>query len=200
MACSVHRVNRCGVLYCEGGERPPERSSCSLTSYPATCQALVLEEGAGYEPVPEGTKCDVERVSARSPLAPSALGHISWLQLSGASAGCDPVVSLDVPHTAVRLLDPQVLNLWPEGCAHGLLCVLGRLGSTGRVLKEPVLCSRGLKTFLFCKSTPRQGTHCTPGWVGPVLWSWWASQPASMCTKPGCGHRSPPPPKLTRQL
>ncbi|XP_039108350.1 disintegrin and metalloproteinase domain-containing protein 8 isoform X3 [Hyaena hyaena] len=56
------RVNRCGVLYCEGGEKPPERSSCSLTSYPATCQALVLEEGAGYEPVPEGTKCGVERI------------------------------------------------------------------------------------------------------------------------------------------
>uniref|UniRef100_A0A8C9KA58 ADAM metallopeptidase domain 8 n=1 Tax=Panthera tigris altaica TaxID=74533 RepID=A0A8C9KA58_PANTA len=52
------RVNKCGVLYCEGGQKPPEQSSCTLTS----SSALVLEEGVGYEPVPEGTKCGEERV------------------------------------------------------------------------------------------------------------------------------------------
>uniref|UniRef100_A0A8C9KPL5 ADAM metallopeptidase domain 8 n=1 Tax=Panthera tigris altaica TaxID=74533 RepID=A0A8C9KPL5_PANTA len=57
------RVNKCGVLYCEGGQKPPEQSSCTLTSSSAACQALVLEEGVGYEPVPEGTKCGEERVS-----------------------------------------------------------------------------------------------------------------------------------------
>ncbi|XP_029788686.1 disintegrin and metalloproteinase domain-containing protein 8 isoform X4 [Suricata suricatta] len=56
------RVNRCGILYCEGGQKPPEQSSCTLTSYSAACQALVLEGGAGYEPVPEGTKCGEERI------------------------------------------------------------------------------------------------------------------------------------------
>uniref|UniRef100_A0A8C9DC62 ADAM metallopeptidase domain 8 n=1 Tax=Panthera leo TaxID=9689 RepID=A0A8C9DC62_PANLE len=56
------RVNKCGVLYCEGGQKPPEQSSCTLTSSSAACQALVLEEGVGYEPVPEGTKCGEERV------------------------------------------------------------------------------------------------------------------------------------------
>ncbi|XP_049501888.1 disintegrin and metalloproteinase domain-containing protein 8 isoform X2 [Panthera uncia] len=56
------RVNKCGVLYCEGGQKPPEQSSCTLTSSSAACQALVLEEGVGYEPVPEGTKCGEERI------------------------------------------------------------------------------------------------------------------------------------------
>ncbi|XP_025774058.1 disintegrin and metalloproteinase domain-containing protein 8 [Puma concolor] len=56
------RVNRCGVLYCEGGQKPPEQSSCTLTSSSAACQALVLEEGVGYEPVPEGTRCGEERI------------------------------------------------------------------------------------------------------------------------------------------
>uniref|UniRef100_A0A452TZI3 ADAM metallopeptidase domain 8 n=1 Tax=Ursus maritimus TaxID=29073 RepID=A0A452TZI3_URSMA len=56
------RVNKCGILYCEGGQKPPERSSCSLTSPAGTCQALVLEGGAGYEPVPEGAKCGEEKI------------------------------------------------------------------------------------------------------------------------------------------
>ncbi|XP_034519417.1 disintegrin and metalloproteinase domain-containing protein 8 isoform X4 [Ailuropoda melanoleuca] len=56
------RVNKCGILYCEGGQKPPERSSCSFASPAGTCQALVLEGGAGYEPVPEGTKCGEEKI------------------------------------------------------------------------------------------------------------------------------------------
>lgn len=82
MACSsVHRVDSCGILYCEGGQKPLERSSCTLTSLAGTCQALVLEGGAGYEPVPEGTKCGEQRVSTQSPVCCTC---ISWLQLVGA--------------------------------------------------------------------------------------------------------------------
>ncbi|XP_012906125.2 disintegrin and metalloproteinase domain-containing protein 8 isoform X1 [Mustela putorius furo] len=56
------RVDTCGTLYCEGGRKPLERSSCTLTLRTGTCQALALEGGAAYEPVPEGTKCGEERV------------------------------------------------------------------------------------------------------------------------------------------
>ncbi|XP_008588741.1 PREDICTED: disintegrin and metalloproteinase domain-containing protein 8 [Galeopterus variegatus] len=56
------RVNRCGVLYCEGGQKPPERSSCILTSHSAVCQALGMGADATYELVPEGTKCGKEKV------------------------------------------------------------------------------------------------------------------------------------------
>ncbi|CAK7300747.1 Disintegrin and metalloproteinase domain-containing protein 8 [Vulpes lagopus] len=56
------RVNKCGVLYCEGGQKPLERSACSLSFPTGTCQALVLEGGAQYEPVPEGTQCGEDRI------------------------------------------------------------------------------------------------------------------------------------------
>ncbi|KAF5914539.1 hypothetical protein HPG69_010811, partial [Diceros bicornis minor] len=56
------RVNRCGVLYCEGGQKPPERTSCTLTSHSSACQALALDGSAAYEPVPEGTQCGKEKV------------------------------------------------------------------------------------------------------------------------------------------
>ncbi|CAD7686639.1 unnamed protein product [Nyctereutes procyonoides] len=56
------RVNKCGVLYCEGGQKPLERSACALTFPTGTCQALVLEGGARYEPVPEGTRCGEDRI------------------------------------------------------------------------------------------------------------------------------------------
>lgn len=56
------RVNKCGILYCEGGQKPLERSSCAMTFPTGTCQALVLEGGAQYEPVPEGTRCAEDRI------------------------------------------------------------------------------------------------------------------------------------------
>nr|XP_025866515.1 disintegrin and metalloproteinase domain-containing protein 8 [Vulpes vulpes] len=56
------RVNKCGVLYCEGGQKPLERSACSLSFPTGTCQALVLEGGAQYELVPEGTQCGEDRI------------------------------------------------------------------------------------------------------------------------------------------
>nr|XP_019583878.1 PREDICTED: disintegrin and metalloproteinase domain-containing protein 8 isoform X1 [Rhinolophus sinicus] len=56
------RVNRCGVLFCEGGQQSPEKRSCTLTTVSATCQALDLSGGPGYEPVPEGTRCGEKRV------------------------------------------------------------------------------------------------------------------------------------------
>lgn len=90
MACSsVHRVNKCGILYCEGGQKPPERSSCSLTSPAGTCQALVLEGGAGYEPVPEGAKCGEEKVSTQAAIW---RGARQLLPLAGALEGCGPDV------------------------------------------------------------------------------------------------------------
>ncbi|XP_030896917.1 disintegrin and metalloproteinase domain-containing protein 8 isoform X1 [Leptonychotes weddellii] len=61
-AHSSSRVNNCGILYCEGGQKPLERTYCILTSHAGTCKALVLEGGAGYEPVPEGTKCGEQRI------------------------------------------------------------------------------------------------------------------------------------------
>ncbi|XP_025735946.2 disintegrin and metalloproteinase domain-containing protein 8 [Callorhinus ursinus] len=62
LAHGSSRVNNCGILYCEGGQKPLLRASCTFTSHAGTCQALVLEGGAGYEPVPEGTKCGEERI------------------------------------------------------------------------------------------------------------------------------------------
>ncbi|XP_057590735.1 disintegrin and metalloproteinase domain-containing protein 8 isoform X2 [Hippopotamus amphibius kiboko] len=56
------RVNKCGTLFCEGGQKPLERSSCTLTASSGGCQALVQDGGAAYEPVPEGTKCGEEQV------------------------------------------------------------------------------------------------------------------------------------------
>ncbi|XP_019499669.1 PREDICTED: disintegrin and metalloproteinase domain-containing protein 8 isoform X3 [Hipposideros armiger] len=62
MPLGSRSVNRCGVLFCQGGQKPRERSACTLTSSSAVCQALVLSGGSGFEPVLEGTKCGEERV------------------------------------------------------------------------------------------------------------------------------------------
>ncbi|XP_034842425.1 disintegrin and metalloproteinase domain-containing protein 8 isoform X2 [Mirounga leonina] len=62
LAHSSSRVNNCGILYCEGGQKALERTYCTLTSHAGTCKALALEGGAGYEPVPEGTKCGEQRI------------------------------------------------------------------------------------------------------------------------------------------
>ncbi|XP_053524413.1 disintegrin and metalloproteinase domain-containing protein 8 [Artibeus jamaicensis] len=51
--------NTCGILFCEGGQKPPERSSCTISN---TCQALSPEGSSGYEQVLEGTKCGDQRV------------------------------------------------------------------------------------------------------------------------------------------
>lgn len=53
---------QCGILFCEGGEKPPERRSCTITYNSRVCQALDLDSGSGYEQVLEGTKCGDERV------------------------------------------------------------------------------------------------------------------------------------------
>ncbi|XP_021108869.1 disintegrin and metalloproteinase domain-containing protein 8 isoform X2 [Heterocephalus glaber] len=58
-----HRPNRCGVLYCEGGQKPRERSSCNFNSHQGRCQALRVDTNtATYELVLEGTKCDEGKV------------------------------------------------------------------------------------------------------------------------------------------
>lgn len=83
---SVHRV-QCGTLFCEGGQKPPERSSCTITTYSA-CQALGLDDGSGYEQVLEGTKCGDERVSDQTrawTLPPEAVrpaDPMSWTYVS----------------------------------------------------------------------------------------------------------------------
>ncbi|XP_054546335.1 disintegrin and metalloproteinase domain-containing protein 8 [Talpa occidentalis] len=57
-------AGRCGVLFCEGGQRPQGRSSCTLTVASDSCQALGLDDAA-YEPVPEGTRCGEDKVCWR---------------------------------------------------------------------------------------------------------------------------------------
>lgn len=59
---SVHRAG-CEFLLCDGGQKPPERVSCTFTSSSARCQALNLDGGSEFERVLEGTKCGDERVS-----------------------------------------------------------------------------------------------------------------------------------------
>ncbi|XP_036121531.1 disintegrin and metalloproteinase domain-containing protein 8 isoform X3 [Molossus molossus] len=54
---------QCGILFCEGGQKPSERGSCTISPYRSVdCQALQLDGGSGYERVLEGTKCGDERV------------------------------------------------------------------------------------------------------------------------------------------
>ncbi|XP_010618460.1 disintegrin and metalloproteinase domain-containing protein 8 [Fukomys damarensis] len=58
-----HSPNRCGVLYCTGGQKPRERSSCTFNSHRGLCQALQVDSNiAAYELVLEGTKCDEGKV------------------------------------------------------------------------------------------------------------------------------------------
>ncbi|XP_014442711.1 disintegrin and metalloproteinase domain-containing protein 8 [Tupaia chinensis] len=58
----MSRVDRCGILYCEGGKKPLTRRSCTLTSHSGACQALATEEDTAYESVPQGTKCGEKKV------------------------------------------------------------------------------------------------------------------------------------------
>ncbi|XP_021083713.1 disintegrin and metalloproteinase domain-containing protein 8 isoform X2 [Mesocricetus auratus] len=56
-------MNQCGVLYCEGGQKPLERSSCTFTSRGGVCRALNTDSNYGtYELVPQGTKCEEGKV------------------------------------------------------------------------------------------------------------------------------------------
>lgn len=58
------RVNRCGVLYCEGGQKPPERYSCTFSSNHGICHALHTDSNTQdtYELVLQGTKCEDGKV------------------------------------------------------------------------------------------------------------------------------------------
>ncbi|KAG5196151.1 hypothetical protein JEQ12_011787 [Ovis aries] len=55
------RVNKCGTLFCEGGQDPPEGRHCILTTPSGTCRAVVQDGSTAYEPVPKGTKCGEEQ-------------------------------------------------------------------------------------------------------------------------------------------
>lgn len=180
----VHRVDTCGTLYCEGGRKPLERSSCTLTLRTGTCQALALEGGAAYEPVPEGTKCGEERVSARArllqgrPRAAAGRGFRGlWPRREPGRAPCGG------PRHVSHGGEPTQ----SQGCAHRVLCGLSRGTAGGReVLKQPVLRSRGVKTILFCKPTPPWA------WGTPALWPRWPLWPGW----PGCDGPGLPPPGL----
>uniref|UniRef100_A0A8C5LC08 A disintegrin and metallopeptidase domain 8 n=1 Tax=Jaculus jaculus TaxID=51337 RepID=A0A8C5LC08_JACJA len=57
------KVNRCGVLYCAGGQKPPERGSCTFSSHMGVCHALLTDSNTDiYEPVLQGTKCEEGKV------------------------------------------------------------------------------------------------------------------------------------------
>ncbi|XP_055962687.1 disintegrin and metalloproteinase domain-containing protein 8 [Sorex fumeus] len=55
-------AGRCGVLFCAGGQLPPEFASCTLTLASGTCQALRPMDSGAYVPVPQGTRCGPGRV------------------------------------------------------------------------------------------------------------------------------------------
>nr|XP_031304477.1 disintegrin and metalloproteinase domain-containing protein 8-like isoform X1 [Camelus dromedarius] len=56
------RVNMCGTLLCEGGQKPLERGSCTIYSRMGACQALHQDDSTAYELVPEGARCGEEKV------------------------------------------------------------------------------------------------------------------------------------------
>ncbi|XP_031244569.1 disintegrin and metalloproteinase domain-containing protein 8 [Mastomys coucha] len=57
------RINRCGVLLCEGGQKPLERSSCTFSSNYGICHALKTDSNTDtYELVLQGTKCEEGKV------------------------------------------------------------------------------------------------------------------------------------------
>lgn len=104
---SVHRI-QCGILFCEGGQKPLERGSCTITPSSGVCQALELDGGSGYEQVLEGTKCGDERVSDQTR---------AWTLLPEAVSPVDPHV-LDVCLTH-KLAWSKARWWWLEGCAGG---------------------------------------------------------------------------------
>ncbi|KAL1788337.1 disintegrin and metalloproteinase domain-containing protein 8 isoform X2 [Sigmodon hispidus] len=58
------RMNRCGTLYCEGGQKPRERASCTFSSRYGVCNALSTGASTtdSYELVAQGTKCEEGKV------------------------------------------------------------------------------------------------------------------------------------------
>lgn len=56
------RVNKCGTLFCEGGQKTPERGYCTLTISSGVCRVIVQDGSTEYEPVPKGTKCGEQQV------------------------------------------------------------------------------------------------------------------------------------------
>ncbi|KAM6186247.1 disintegrin and metalloproteinase domain-containing protein 8 [Rhynchocyon petersi] len=55
-------VDRCTILFCQGGQKPLVRGSCTMKPQGNRCQALLLEQGGAYESVPVGTKCGEGKV------------------------------------------------------------------------------------------------------------------------------------------
>nr|BAE33430.1 unnamed protein product [Mus musculus] len=57
------RINRCGALYCEGGQKPLERSFCTFSSNHGVCHALGTGSNIDtFELVLQGTKCEEGKV------------------------------------------------------------------------------------------------------------------------------------------
>ncbi|XP_058154068.1 disintegrin and metalloproteinase domain-containing protein 8 [Dasypus novemcinctus] len=54
-------INKCGILFCMGGQKPPERGSCHVDH----CNALLTESQTAYEAVPDGTRCGERKVCWR---------------------------------------------------------------------------------------------------------------------------------------
>ncbi|XP_076982557.1 disintegrin and metalloproteinase domain-containing protein 8 isoform X1 [Tamandua tetradactyla] len=59
------RPNKCGILYCDGGHKPPDRSSCGFPSHLGSCSALLTEDSSAYESVLDGTRCGEDKVCWR---------------------------------------------------------------------------------------------------------------------------------------
>ncbi|XP_015861616.2 disintegrin and metalloproteinase domain-containing protein 8 isoform X1 [Peromyscus maniculatus bairdii] len=79
------KMNRCGVLFCEGGQKPLERSSCTFSSGYGVCKALSTDSNTGtYELVRHGIKCEEGKVCMN--------GHCQDLRVYGpknCSAKCN---------------------------------------------------------------------------------------------------------------
>ncbi|XP_023585836.1 disintegrin and metalloproteinase domain-containing protein 8 [Trichechus manatus latirostris] len=58
----LSQVDPCGILYCQGAQKPLQRSYCTITLSFGHCQALVTEDGGAYETVPVGTRCGEGKV------------------------------------------------------------------------------------------------------------------------------------------
>ncbi|XP_042636334.1 disintegrin and metalloproteinase domain-containing protein 8 [Orycteropus afer afer] len=56
------QADPCGILFCEGGQQPQERSSCALKPRAGRCQALLTEDSSAYEKVQVGTRCGENKV------------------------------------------------------------------------------------------------------------------------------------------
>ncbi|XP_006880177.1 PREDICTED: disintegrin and metalloproteinase domain-containing protein 8 [Elephantulus edwardii] len=55
-------VDRCTILFCQGGQQPQMHGSCTIKPQGKHCQALFVEQGGAYELVPVGTRCGEGKV------------------------------------------------------------------------------------------------------------------------------------------